>query len=359
MLRSRRVFVLLMCLAVTLAGAAAAWRHLGRQDAHALPSSFAAAVLEERLPSQIVAPGFVEPVTKELRLGFDISGVLDSFLVREGDAVEAGQPLVRLRQEEYTARLDETLALMRAAQADYDMHMAGPRPAEVEQARASLERAKSWLDQAEREAERRVGMVRSQSIGVEELERARRDARMAEAELQVASHTYALLKEGFRSEEISMAKQRLAAAEASVAQAKAVLDKTWLNAPVAGRILRIHTEPGEAYSIFAPMPVLSMGDTSVLNVRAEIDERDAGRVRQGQKAFVVTEAFSGRTFPGQVSRMELSMTPKRTRSGDPSEPVDRSVLEVLITLDEPGPLYSGMRVDVYIQTGGPSGPAAP
>ena len=47
------------------------------------------------------------------------------------------------------------------------------------------------------------------------------------------------------------------------------------------------------------------------------------------------------------------MTPKRTRSGDPSEPVDRSVQEVIVTLDNPGPLYSGMRVDVYIETGSP------
>lgn len=91
-----------------------------------------------------------------------------------------------------------------------------------------------------------------------------------------------------------------------------------------------------------------MGDISALNVRAEVDERDIGRIRVGQVAFVRADAYGSEKFNGKVGRVVLSLTPKRLRTGNPSEPVDRSVLEVLIALDAPGPLVSGLRVDAFI-----------
>ena len=96
-----------------------------------------------------------------------------------------------------------------------------------------------------------------------------------------------------------------------------------------------------------------MGDTSVMRVRVEVDERDVARIKQGQKAYASADAFGDRRFTGVVSKLEQSMTPKRTRTGDPSEPIDRSVLEVLLTLDEAGGLYSGLRVDAFIQADPP------
>lgn len=315
-----------------------------------LPISHAASLVEKRGPDQVVAPGFVEPVTKELKLGFDLSGVIAEVLVKEGDAVGKGQVLARLHLGEYAARLEEVKAAERRAQADWEMHQAGSRQAERDRAVAELDRTTVRLEQAKKETERRIPMARARSIGEEELERARRDQLVAEAEYIAAKQTLSLVNEKYRKEEMDMAKARLAEAKAAVAEAEAVLEKSELRAPVAGTVLRIYSDPGVAYSIFTPSPVLSMGDISVLNVRAEVDERDVGRVMAGQKAFVAAAAFAGRAFPGVVLRLERSMTPKKNRSGDPSEPVDRSVLEALVRLDEPGPLLCGLRVDVYIET---------
>ena len=348
-MKRRRYASIFLALLVVSVAIFLAEGGLGEPFASPQPVSHPALALEDR----VVAPGLVEPVSKELRLGFEVSGVLETFLVREGDAVAAGQVLVQLRQDEQRARLEEATALMLAAKAEHAMRLAGARPAEIKRAEAALERAETWLEQTMRELERREVMIKSRSIGIEELERARRDVRLADAERREAEHSYTLIQELFRREEVEMAAQRAAAAEAVVRQAEAALEKTRLRAPVAGAVLRIHAEPGEAYSLFAPSPVLSLGDISILNVRAEVDERDVGRVRVGQQAFILADALNGRSVAGRVSRLELSMTPKRTRSGDPSEPVDRSVQEVIVTLDNPGPLYSGMRVDVYIETGPP------
>ncbi len=355
MARPLRIAVFIVVGVAAVAALLSVWRRQTEQSLFSLPSTHAASLLGERSPRQVVASGLVEPVTKELRLGFDLSGILDRLLVKEGDQVTAGQALAILRQKEYLAGLEEAGAKVREAQADLDMHLAGARPAEREQAESNLNRAQIWLEQAERESERREIMVRSNSIGREELERARRDWQVARFEHNVAMQEYILTNDRYRSEEIEMARQRLAAAEAARRSAEAQLDKSVLRAPVDGRILRIFSDPGEASSIFEPAPILSMGDTSTLNVRVEVDERDVARIRMGQRAVVRADAFGEEKFPGTVTRLELSMTPKRLRSGDPAEPVDRSVLEVLVTLDAPGPFYSGMRVDAFIEALEPSG----
>ncbi len=332
-----------------------AFRQVGVEKRIAgLPASYAGALLEERGPDTVVASGLVEPKSKELKLGFEMNGVIAEVLVKEGDAVEAGQILARLGQNEEKARLEDARSAVLKASADLEMHLAGSRPEERKLAEAKLKRAQVWLDQVQRETERRSLMVQSRSIGREELERSQRDLRVAIHEHDMALNEDILVNELYRKEEIEMARQNLAMAEAQARTAEAMLEKTMLKAPVAGRVLRIFSDPGEPYSILSPSAVLSMGDTSVMNVRAEVDERDVGRVQPGQKAYVTATAFDGRKFQGKVSRIELSMTHKRTRSGDPSEPVDRSVLEVLVTLDAPGPLFSGQRVDVYIDGSAPA-----
>jgi multidrug resistance efflux pump len=83
-----------------------------------------------------------------------------------------------------------------------------------------------------------------------------------------------------------------------------------------------------------PRPVVSLADLSRLRVRAEIDERDLGRLRASQPAFVTAEAFPDRQFKGHVVSFSSLMGRKQVRTGDPAEKSDRDVLEVLIELDE-------------------------
>lgn len=313
-----------------------------------VPIEHIAVLAKGRDQSQVVAPGFVEPITKELRLGFDMNGVIEELLVKEGQEVMLGQPLAKLRQTEYIAQVEAAKARVLEAKANLDMHETGARSEERSKAIAEHERAKIRHAQAQRELKRRAVLIKNGSIGKEELEQIQQDESVKGHELVIAKNELDLINDRYRREEKEMARQAYWTALANLKESEAMLDKTLLRAPVNGTILRIFSDPGEAYSIFAPSPVLSMGDISTLNVRVEVDERDVARIQNGQEAFVASSAFDEKKYPGQVTRMELSMTPKKTRSGDPSEPVDRSVLEVLVTLDDPGPFLSGMRVDVYI-----------
>lgn len=313
-----------------------------------MPRTAAAATLEERQPGWIVASGRVEPITKELALGFEMSGVIEEVLVAEGDHVEKGQPLVRLRADVETAQLEEARAQSLVALAEFEKLTNGSRPAEKSEALARVRRTRAVLEQTRSEAERRQRLVQQEALASEEGERALRDMHVAQQEHDEALQHFSLVVDMFRREDIMKAEQQLAAANAAVQSAEAVLRRTALRAPVTGTVLRVHGEPGEVFSLFAPTPVISVGDISTFNVRTEVDERDIGRVRIGQAAYVRADAYGSTRFPGKVTRIVLSLSPKRLRTGNPAEPVDRSVLEVLVTLEAPGPLVSGLRVDAYI-----------
>lgn len=137
--------------------------------------------------------------------------------------------------------------------------------------------------------------------------------------------------------------QQVAVGEVLAARA----GKCVIRAPQAGRVLRVHLLPGETVSTVTPRPVISLADLSRLRVRAEVDERDLGRLRIGQTVAVSAEAFPERQFGGRVVSFGARMGRKQVRTGDPAEKSDRDVPEVLIDLNERDErLVVGLRTSV-------------
>ena len=87
-------------------------------------------------------------------------------------------------------------------------------------------------------------------------------------------------------------------------------------------------------------------------MRAELDERDIGKVRQGQRAVVRAAAFPGREFEGKVASTAQIVGPGRISARGARKLSDVDVLEVVVDMAEPGPLVVGMQVDVYLSAEG-------
>jgi HlyD family secretion protein len=90
-----------------------------------------------------------------------------------------------------------------------------------------------------------------------------------------------------------------------------------------------------------------VGDLSKLRVRAEIDERDYGEIKVGQRVMVRSPAFRGRDVAGTVSSVAPIIEPGRIGARGQRSPTDVNVAEVVLDLAEAGPLVAGMKVDVY------------
>jgi multidrug resistance efflux pump len=116
-------------------------------------------------------------------------------------------------------------------------------------------------------------------------------------------------------------------------------------------VLRVEIHAGETVSSLVPRPLFLLADTSRLRVRAEVDERDIGRVHVGQPVQVTADALGPAVLTGKVVRLSPLMGRRTVVSGDPAEKTDRDTLEVLAELD-PAPVSPaiGLRVTVRFLT---------
>jgi ABC exporter DevB family membrane fusion protein len=307
--------------------------------------------LISRIPQSggwVAAAGRVEPVSEEMRLGFDIPGKIKEVFVEEGDSVRKGQPLARLVDDDIQARLVQAQDNAAAYKAALDKTVAGARPMERSEAAEALREAESVLDNARRENERRAKLVGSGAVSREEADRATRDFLVALQEANRARERFHLVDDPAREEDVRRAEAEYAQAQAQFEEAKAYADKALVRSPIDGVVLRKHRREGEMVSIYFDTPVVTVGDVSTLRVRADVDEKDVDKVKVGQKAYAVADAYGDKRFWGRVIRIARMLGRKNIHTDDPAERLDTKVLETLIEFEPGTSIPIGMRMDVFI-----------
>jgi len=336
-----RLLAILACVAGTLIGPVGAWN--GENIISRIPQE----------GSWVAAAGRVEPVSEEMRLGFDIPGKILEVYVEEGDTVMKGQPMARLVDDDIKARLAQAKANEVAFKANLDKVLAGARPMERTEAAAALREAESVLSNARRENERRVKLVASGVISREEADRAEREYLVALQRTNQLRERFHLVDDPAREEDIRNAQAQYAQAQAQVAEAQAYADKALVRSPIDGVLLRKHRRAGEMVSTNFDTPVVTVGDVSTLRVRADVDEKDVARIEVGQRAYAMADAYGDKRFNGKVIRIAKMLGRKNIRTDDPAERLDTKVLETLIEFEPGTSIPVGMRMDVFILLDGP------
>lgn len=299
-------------------------------------------------PRRVSAPGRVEPVSEEIKIGSSIGGKIARMLVEEGDTVRAGQVLATIDNADFVARAGVAKAQLADAEARLRRVLNGARPMERREAAALVREAEAVADNARAELDRRDTLFRAGDISRADVERTEREFRVAKSRLDAAKERHSFIDADARDEDRLQAQAEVELGKARLAEAQALLAKTIIRSPVAGTVLRKHFRAGEAVPDNVDLPVITVGDTRVLRVRVEVDETDIARVAVGARAYVTADAFPGRKFVGRVIRVGSLIGAKNVRTDRPSERVDTKVLETLIELEESAPLPSGLRVDAFI-----------
>jgi HlyD family secretion protein len=311
----------------------------------------AASVPQSPEKALTAAPGRVEPVSEEIDVSPEIGGRIAQVFAEEGGHVRKGQTLAVIDNADYRAKVDAAEATLQQRQAELDRILNGARPEELNQARIAVEAAKSVMDNARSETDRRRTLVQRGAVSEEEFEHSAQEHQIAKSHYEDAVEHSKLVVAGARSEERDRARADVRVAEASLAEAKSYLEKTVVRSPIAGIVLRKHARAGESVSDRGQTPVFTVADDSVLRVRVDVDEVDVARLALGQNAFVKADAFGNTTFPGKVVRIGRVLGKKNIVTDQPKERMDNKVLEVLIELQNGHELPIGLRVDAFIQTG--------
>src|SRR5262245_35298740 len=188
------------------------------------------------------------------------------------------------------------------------------------------------------------------AIRMEDLERRRRAVEVAEAKLQQAKTALNLLRAGTWSKDLDVAKAEVDQATSQVERVRADLERLTVVSPIAGEILQCKVRSGE-YAAAGPLaqPLILLGAVDQLNVRADVDERDAPRVKPDASVVASIRGDARLKFPLRFVRFEPFVVPKKNLTNGATERVDTRVLQVIYALEKGAPVLPGQQMDVLIE----------
>ena len=198
--------------------------------------------------------GYVVSAERYISIGVRVAGRIDRYLVEEGDRVRAGDPLVQLDAREYRSTVERATANLRLAQA------------EAELARQRLGRVESL---------QRAGVVSREEL----------DIRRAEAETGTA---------------------RVGTAKADLEAARLALEYTTLRAPRGGVVLAKFKEVGEIAvpgGFSGSGDLIRMANLDDLRGQVDITEAELAKIRIGQRAEVVPDAYPDHRYAARVVKL--------------------------------------------------------
>ena len=193
----------------------------------------------------------------------EIDAPVEAVLAQNGDRVQKGDPLVRLRDDLYQERVRQAEASLQIARAD------------AQSARANLKELESQLKRTERlasqnfESQQRLESLRAQ---VEQAE-----AQVARADAQVNQ------------------------AQATLDERQADLRRTVVRAPISGQVGNRNVQVGQR--VGANTQLYTMGDLDSVRIQVPVTDRMLGRVQAGQTARITAPSLGDTTITAEVARI--------------------------------------------------------
>jgi HlyD family secretion protein len=232
------------------------------------PTVMTAAVNRGDIADTVGATGTLQAVTT-VQVGTQVSGIVQDLYADFNTLVKKGQVIARLDPSVIQTQIEQARANLIRAEAD-------------------LERFKVTLDDTRTKLRRAQELSAKSLIPATELDNAQVNVRSAEAQI--------------RSAEASITQSR-----ASVKQNEVNLEHTVITAPIDGLVISRNVDRGQtvAASMQAPTLFVLAADLTKMQVVANLDESDVGRIRPGQDVSFHVDAYPTETFNGKVTQVRL------------------------------------------------------
>lgn len=243
-----------------------------------------------KITELVTASGEIQPEV-EVRVSPEVPGEIIELNIMEGDFVDEGKLLVRIRPDNFINALER-------AKANYN------------QVRANLSSSKSNLSRSEAQFLRsQLEFKRQKSLFDQNV--------ISDSEYEIAETNFKVSEQDLES-----SKQSVKASEYVVKSAKATVDeseenlrKTRIIAPMTGTVSLLSVELGERVvgtSQMAGTELLRIADLSIMEVRVDVNENDIVRVEIGDTANIDVDAYNiyNMVFKGVVTEIASTANPK-------------------------------------------------
>ena len=214
---------------------------------------------------------------RETDVAAKVPGRIAAVLVKEGDTVAVGTPLMRMDSPEVNAKLAQATAAQEAAQAVAQKAQNGARPQEVEMARMGWQRAQAAADLAAISFQRVDKLAQEGLVAAQKRDEAEANFKAARDGAIATKAQYDMALVGARPEDKAAAAAQARQVSGVVAEVLAAKAETELKSPVAGEIAKVLARPGElSPQGVAVVTVVDLQDQwVVLNVREDRLQRFA------------------------------------------------------------------------------------
>lgn len=300
------------------------------------------------------ATGRVEPRNGNILISTPTAGRVADVAVAANDEVKAGDLLIRLDEEDLLTRVAAAMVEAQVRERERDEEPVKGPALERRQAEDSVASAERALYRARLALDAKAFQVRSTGVTAD-LEPLR--FQVAAAKEQLSNSRANLLRVQGQSGMpfATRLESSLAGARAELSIAEAAVERARIRAPSNGTVLGVYVKYGELAAPSPESPLIVFGDLSALRVKAEVEERDAPKIKVGLRAVIKADAFPDREFTGVVTSVSQSMAAPRIPPRGVRRPTDVEVAEVTVAIDGKPPLLSGMRVDVFFKSDQPPG----
>jgi HlyD family secretion protein len=301
---------------------------LGVPGSEEAPAAYLTAPIERGdVSTMLSATGSLKALVT-VQVGSQLSGQIADLLVDFNDEVRQGQPLARLDPRTFESEVREAEAALEVARAQVltqraRLHTAAADLAAkrggLKIAEARVESAQAQLGETGRDLRRKQVLAGTEALApahVDQAMTANQSAaaalRGAEAEVEVAKEAVVAAKAGQVTSDTNLlyAEATEKQKTAELDQARIDLARTVISAPIDGVVIGRDVDRGQtvAASLEAPTVFTIAQDLRQMEVHANVDEADIGRIRLGQQASFTVDAYPSRAFAGTV--MEIRKAPQ-------------------------------------------------
>lgn len=320
----KKTFALALTLLVAVAGCAGK-KTAGPTKAR-IPLVAVSSAVRGEASEEFEMTGHLEAVD-QADISSKLSRMVERVLVREGDSVVVGQPLIVLDSRDFEAQVQQAASQVEAAQANTRRAQVttplteaevsiGVRRAEeaVRQARSSGEQVRLDLEDGQRDVKRKRELFADDAIPRTELERA--ELRYAQAQknwnstqAQLRSSQEALLlaranlaRPQLNRAEVVSAQAQVGTAQATQDAATVQLDYTVLRSPVRGVVVERKVEPGQSVGAQTGT-LLRIVDPSKLELVGMVPERYLSFLKRGAEVTVLADSFPDQKFSASLHQI--------------------------------------------------------
>ena len=275
--------------------------------------------MKRTITESITANGKIQPEV-EVKISPEVSGEIIELNIKEGEHVEKGTLLCRIKPDTYMSYKERAIAA-------------------VNSSKARLTQTQAQLAQSELAFNRSKQLYSQKAISESDFETAKTSYDVAQSTVKGAMF-------------------EVESSQASLKETEESLRKTTIYAPMTGTISKLNIELGERVvgtAQFSGTEILRIADLGRMETRVDVNENDIVRVKMNDTAYIEVDAYLDRKFKGIVTQIANSASVQGASTDQVTSFEVRILLlensyKDLISAKNPSPFRPGMSTTVDIRT---------